>query len=191
MNEEEKNNEESFDVSTIDGPEAMRDFMGEIRERAKHLSRHCIENRKPHVAAKALWLLAQGAPVSEVSRITGVTHESIRKLQWRHNDTLETKRKDFSVRYAMAASEYTDLLFQKSEMLANDPEQLKAISPDRLALTVGIMTDKASQLMGMATTVVEHRKGTSIEDAAKLIEEAKARVASKLREGAIEAEIVE
>jgi len=183
--------ETTFDVSAVDGPEAMREFMGEIRERAKHLSSLCIENRKPHVAAKALWLLAQGAPVAEASRITGLSHESVRKLQWRHNDTLETKRKEFSVRYAMVASEYTDLLFQKAEMLANDPEQLKYVPPDKLALTIGIMTDKASQLMGMATTVVEHRKGTSIEDAAKLIEEAKARVANKMREVAIEAEVVQ
>jgi len=95
------------------------------------------------------------------------------------------------MRYAMVASEYTDLLFQKAEMLANDPEQLKYVPPDKLALTIGIMTDKASQLMGMATTVVEHRKGTSIEDAAKLIEEAKARVANKMREVAIEAEVVQ
>jgi hypothetical protein len=76
-------------------------------------------------------------------------------------------------------------------MLANDPEQLKYVPPDKLALTIGIMTDKASQLMGMATTVVEHRKGPSIDDAAKAIEEARMRMANKVRESAIEAEIVE
>jgi hypothetical protein len=183
--------ETTLDLSEIDGPAAMREFIGEIRDRAKQLSAHSVENRKPHVAAKALWMLAQGATVAEAARVTGLKHEMVRKLQWRHSDTLETKRKEFSMRYAMVASEYTDLLFQKAEMLANDPEQLKYVPPDKLALTIGIMTDKASQLMGMATTVVEHRKGTSIEDAAKLIEEAKARVANKMREVAIEAEVVQ
>ena len=81
------------------------------------------------------------------------------------------------------------MLFQKSEQLANDPDQLKMVSPDRLALTIGIMTDKASQLSGMATTVIEHRKGASIEDAAKMIAEAKMRVANKTK--VVEAEIVE
>lgn len=183
--------EENLDVSKIDDAASMRQFMDEIRERAKHLPRGCVENAKPHVAAKALWMLAQGGQVAQISRITGLGHETIRRLEWEHNDTLESKRKQFSMRYAMAAAEYTDLLFTKAEQIANDPEQLKNISPDRLALTVGIMTDHASKLMGMATTVVEHRKGTSIEDAAKLIEEAKARVANKLRDNAIDAEIIE
>ena len=53
--------ETTFDLSEIDGPTAMREFMGEIRDRAKQLSAHAVENRKPHVAAKALWMLAQGA----------------------------------------------------------------------------------------------------------------------------------
>jgi hypothetical protein len=42
----------------------------------------------------------------------------------------------------------------------------------------------------MANTVIEHRSGASIEDAAKMIEDAKKRVAEKLRDQAIEAEVV-
>jgi hypothetical protein len=178
-------------LTEVDSPQAMREFMEEIRERAKHLPRGCVENCKPHVAAKALWMLAQGARIAEISRITGLGHETIRRLEWEHTDTLETRRKQFSIRYAMAAAEYTDLLFQKSEQLANDPDQLKMISPDRLALTVGIMTDKASQLSGMATTVIEHRRGASIDDAAKMIEEARMRVANKAKEVTVEAEVIE
>lgn len=180
---------ENLDLSAIDSPSAMKEFMEQIRERAKHLPRGCVENYQPDIAAKALWMLSQGARIRDVSRITGLGHETVRRLEWDHNDTLETKRKQFSMRYAMAAADYTDLLFQKSEQLANDPEQLKMVSPDRLALTIGIMTDKASQLSGMATTVIEHRKGASIEDAAKMIAEAKMRVASKAK--VVEAEIVE
>jgi hypothetical protein len=43
----------------------------------------------------------------------------------------------------------------------------------------------------MATTVVEHRKGASIDDAAKMISEARTRIANKIRESAIEAEIID
>jgi hypothetical protein len=90
----------------------------------------------------------------------------------------------------MAAETYTDLLFAKADQLSDDPEQLKNISPDRLAITVGVLTDKSMQLSGMATAVVEHRQGASIDDAAKMIAEAKSRIASKVKAKAVEAEIV-
>jgi len=163
----------------------------EIRERAKNLSRGSVENYAPGIAAQALWMLAQGGRIKTISQKTGLGHETIRKLEWRHNDTLETKRKEFSMRYAIAAQEYTDLLFEKAEQLSNDPEALSKISPEKLALTVGIMTDKAAQLTGMAGMVIEHRKGASIDDAMKMIAEAKAKVAERIKSQAVEAEIIE
>ena len=95
------------------------------------------------------------------------------------------------MRYAIAAQDYTDLLFERSQQLFDNPEELAKISPDKLAVTVGILTDKAAQLTGMATTVVEHRKGASLDDAAKMISDAKSRIASKIKEDALEAEIIE
>jgi hypothetical protein len=56
---------------------------------------------------------------------------------------------------------------------------------------VGILSDHSAKLSGMAGVVIEHRKGPSIDDAAKAIEEARMRMANKVRESAIEAEIVE
>jgi hypothetical protein len=43
----------------------------------------------------------------------------------------------------------------------------------------------------MASTIVEHRKGPSIDDAAKMIAEAKSRIANKVKAQAVEAEIVD
>lgn len=183
------NTEQPAVVDHIDDPQAMREFAEEIRERSKSMSRNCIERSKPDVAIKALWMLSQGASIAEVARITGIGHESVRRLEWSHNETLENKRKEFAGRYAMAAAEYTDLLFQKAEQLSNTPEELAKISPDRLALVVGIMTDKSSQLSGMATSVIEHRRGASLDEAAKMIEEARMRVVNKQR--IIEAEVIE
>jgi len=157
------------------------EWFAEVLERAKaHGDRKRVEYWNPQAAAKALWLLAQGRSYCAIAKETGIDRKTIRSLEWRHEDTLETKRKDFSRKYAIAAEEYTDLLFQKAEQLADDPDQLKNISPDRLALTVGIMTDKATQLAGMAGVVIEHRKGASIEDAAIMIAQAKARVATRM-----------
>lgn len=162
----------------------------EVQERAKLSPGNCVEHYAPNKAAMALWLAAQGARISEIRDKTGLGRETIRGLQWRHNDTLETKRKEFSMRYAIAAQDYTDLLFERSQQLFDNPDELAKISPDKLAVTVGILTDKAAQLTGMASSIVEHRKGASLDDAAKMISEARTRIADKIRERAIEAEIV-
>lgn len=174
----------------VDSNEAAFEFLEEIRERAKTLPRNCVESHHPHIAAQALWMLAQGASIKKIADITGLGHYTIRSLEWRHNDTLETKRKEFSQKYAIAAAEYTDLLFSRAEQLHQNPDQLAEISPDRLAMTVGIMTDKAQQLAGMATAVVEHRKGATIDEAAKMIAEARSRIANKVKSEAIEAEVI-
>ena len=162
----------------------------EVKERAKHQHGNTVEHYAPNKAALALWLSAQGARLSDIKNKTGLSREIIRGLEWRHSDTLETKRKEFSMRYAIAAQEYTDLLFERSQQLFDNPDELAKISPDKLAVTVGILTDKAAQLTGMATTVVEHRKGPSLDDAAKMIADAKARIANKVKESAVEAEII-
>jgi hypothetical protein len=158
----------------------------EVRERAKDAPRNSVEHYAPNKAALALYLLAQGAKLKDISQKTGLGRHIIRGLEWRHNDTLETKRKEFSIRYAIAAHEYTDLLFDRATQLFDDPDALAKISPEKLAITVGILTDKSAQLTGMATTVVEHRKGASLEDAAKMISEARQRIKGKI----IDAEIV-
>lgn len=178
-------------VEEVDSDDAAFEFMEQIRERAKHLSRSCVEVHHPHVAAKALWMLAQGAKIKDISALTKLGHAAIRALEWRHNDTLESKRKEFSQRYAIAAAEYTDLLFERAEQLSNNPDQLAQISPDRLAMTIGIMNDKAQQLAGMATSVVEHRKGATIDDAAKMIAEARSRMALNTKNTAVDAEVID
>ena len=156
------------------------EWFQEVLDRAKeHGERKRVEFWNPNGAAKALWGLAQGKSHNKIAQESGLDRKTVRELEWRHTDTLDTKRKEFSRKYAIAAEEYTDLLFQKAEQLADNPEQLKNISPDRLALTVGIMTDKATQLAGMAGVVIEHRKGASIEDAAIMIAQAKAKIAQR------------
>lgn len=181
------------ELSAIDSKAEMQKFMDAIRERAKSLPPHCVEHTKPDVAAKAMWLLAQGAPYTEIRRITRLDHETIRRLEWDHTSTLEEKRKQFSTRYAMAAMEYTDLLFKKAEQLSENPEQLALVQPDKLATVVGIMQDKASQLAGVSSSEVDKKSGLSIEDARALIEAASQRIASKKNgtDKVIEAEVME
>ena len=179
--------DEGKDNSLIDNKAAMIKFMDAIKERAKDLPSNSIENTKPDVAVKALWLLSQGAPYTEIRRITRLSHETIRRLEWDHNTTLEKKRKEFSTRYAMAAMEYTDLLFMKAERIHDNPDLLDDISPEKLATTVGIMQDKSSSLAGISDSAMNQKAGLSIEDALVLIEASKQRRAQKV----IDAEVID
>ena len=169
-------------------PDIPPEWFNEVRLRAEAetSSKTCIERLAPQLAAQALWMLAQGMTYTKISKETGFDRGTVRSLEWRHTDTLETKRKEFSRRYAMVAEEFTDILFTKAGQLADNPEQLQAISPDKLALTVAIMTDKSMALSGMAGVVIEHRKGASIDDAIAAIAAAKARAATRI----VEAEIL-
>jgi len=179
--------EKDKDTSLIDSKEEMIKFMDAVKERAKDLPTNSVENTKPDVAVKALWLLSQGAPYTEIRRITRLSHETIRRLEWDHNTTLEKKRKEFSTRYAMAAMEYTDLLFMKAERIHDNPDLLDDISPEKLATTVGIMQDKSSSLAGISDSAMNQKAGLSIEDALVLIEASKQRRAQKV----IDAEVIE
>jgi hypothetical protein len=179
--------DEGKDNSLIDNKAAMIKFMDAIKDRAKDLPSNSIENTKPDVAVKALWLLSQGAPYTEIRRITRLSHETIRRLEWDHNTTLEKKRKEFSTRYAMAAMEYTDLLFMKAERIHDNPDLLDDISPEKLATTVGIMQDKSSSLAGITDAGVGQKAGLSIEDALVLIEASKQKRAQKV----IDAEVID
>jgi hypothetical protein len=99
---------EKFKENYYDDRPDKSEWFLEVRERAKSLSRNNVEHYAPHKAALALFLLSQGARITEISKKTGIGRDVIRGLEWRHNDTLETKRKEFSMRYAIAAQEYTD-----------------------------------------------------------------------------------
>ena len=180
--------DEGKDNSLIDNKAAMIKFMDAMKERAKELPSNSIENTKPEVAVKALWLLAQSAPYTEIRRITRLSHETIRRLEWDHSHaTFENKRKEFSIRYAMGAQEFTDLLFLKAQRLHDNPELLDDISPEKLATTIGIMQDKSSSLAGISDAGAGAKAGLSIEDALVLIEASKQRRAQKV----IEAEVIE
>lgn len=163
----------------LESPATMRKFFDAVKERASELPLSCIEHTEPDVAAQALWMLAQGKSYSKIRKTLHMGHETIRRLDWDHKKTLDDYRPMFAKRYAMAAAEMTDLIFKKAEQLHDDDEALKATPIDRLAVASGILQDHSNKLAGMATAVVEHRSGVSMEDALEEIMEAKRRVAQK------------
>lgn len=171
--------------------ESFNHFYDEVVEHGKKSEPTTLENRKPHVVAKVLWRLSQGEPVLRISREEKITVQSIRRIRQDYAGSLEIRRKAMAVVYADVANEYITLLQKKAENMHEDDDQLAAIQPDKLAVTVGILTDHSSKLAGMNTITIEHRKGATIDEAQATLAAIRAKVAERAREGAIEAEVVD
>lgn len=174
--------------------ESYERFFAEVQERATALGCQptSLVIRNPHKAAHCLWLYAQGVSKQKIAEIVGITRNTVRDLCFDHRDTVDVQRKRMSGIYLQVANEYVNLLYKRAEQLEDDPDMLATISPDKLAVTVGIMTDQHSKLAGLNTLTIEHKKGATIEDAKAYLDEIKKIVANRAAKSeAIEAEIVE
>jgi len=149
-----------------------------------------LEVQRPLDAARALWMMSCGVSMTRIGRELKIKTDTIRRLSWRHDDTLQTLKKQFARKCGQTAALYTDLLIDKAEQLMESPDDLRKINPKDLALSMAILTDKSMALSGMAGTIIEHKSGASVSDAAKIIQEAKQRIAGRIKGQAIEAVIV-
>lgn len=143
------------------------------------------EVREPEKCALALEMLASGETYSAVEAATGIKKKTLVGLRYRHSDAIGVRRERAADDAEHMAERYRAILEQKAEQLEGDSEALARVNPKDLALTYGILRDKASTLRGDASSVVEHKRGVSLEDARRMIEEAQKRV----REEAIEVEV--
>lgn len=147
--------------------------------------------KDPQRAAHCLWLVSQGVPKAEVQRRLGISATTLRNLCFDHKRTIDEQRKRMSGVYLQAANEYIELLFKKAELLEQDEDKLSEISPDKLAITVGIMTDHHSKLAGLNSITIEHKKGATIEDAQAYLENLRKNLANKLKRGSVDAEVID
>lgn len=154
------------------------------------INTQALERCKPHKAVQILMMLEECASVNEIVRQVGTNHNVIYRIRARHSASMADRRKEFSRRFATLAEMSSDLLAKKLMRLDDDDEKLDGTPLKDIALTMAIVTDKAAQADGMPSVVIEHRRGASIEDAAKRIAEARARIADKARGEAVEAEII-
>lgn len=152
---------------------------------------HILESTKPHKAIKILMMLEEQASCRQIIDAVGTNYQAIYNLKSRHSGPIQERRKEFSRRFATITETASDLLFKKMAMLEGDDDELKKTPLKDIALVMAISADKGSQMDGMPTVTIEHRKGSSIDDAAKMIAEARARIANKIKDQAIEAEVIE
>lgn len=149
---------------------------------------HIMEVVKPYKAISILMMLEEGRPMREINEKFNTNFNAIIGLRARHSTSMKERRAIFSRLYSLAAESMAYLLIKKTDMLAHDDAALAETSLKDIALGMGIATDKAAMLDGMATQTIEVRRGSSIGDAAALIQAAKAKLAEKSK--VIDAEII-
>lgn len=149
---------------------------------------HIMEVTKPYKAIAILMMLEEGQPMSRIVEKFNTNNNAIINLRTRHTVPMKERRAIFSRLYSVAAESLAYLLIKKADILTHDEDALKETSLKDIALGMGIATDKAAMLDGMATQTIEVRRGASVSDAARFISEAKARAAEKAK--VIDAEVI-
>ena len=146
----------------------------------------------PERAAMALYLLNEYPDMSrrEVARRVNVARIDLDRLAYHNAMKLEDARPELAAKFTANASKLADLVGRKISRIGEDDDQLDATSLKDLTIATGIMAQNAATMAGVATTIIEHRTGPTLDEAMKAIEEAKAKIANKAKAGAIEAEVV-
>lgn len=140
------------------------------------LSGHYIENRDPDRAIEALFLVASGRSEMEASEITKLDRSCIRGLRERHKDALTVIKRTNATKAALSASKALDLGLRKLAIMDKDPDALAKTSLKDIGIFAAISIDKAAQLIGDPTAVIEHRSGPSLDDYRNAIRAAKGRI---------------
>lgn len=170
---------------------AIEDLAREIQAIGRTKGPQCDENRRPMKCAIALVMLAEATPLRKISESVGMSIPTIMRLSRELQGAFSEKRELFARAMAEVAVKARTALSERLDMMLEDPEDLKSARLNDLAVVVGITHDKTMALSGVASTVIEHRTGPTIEDAAKEISAARARAAARIHESSVEAEIVE
>lgn len=169
---------------------ALAELTREIRAKGKSMLPHAVENLVPHKAALALVLKAEGQSIRSVMRQTGLSAATISRLGWHHAANLDAKRAELSIAFAVVADKARQATSEKLDMILGDEEQMKAARLNDLAITAGIMTEKAVMLSGGSPVKIETERGPTLEDAIAFKAEILSRLARAKASGAIEAEVV-
>lgn len=164
----------------------------EVKRRADaHLAEYpnakrSMEIAAPEKAAQILYMLAKGDSWKSICDKTGVCRPELSRLERHHIGTLEKYRPRLAKKLTQISARLADIMERKIYQIEDSEEGLSKTSLKDIAISIGVVTDKASQLAGIATSVIEHRSGPTIEDAMKFRDEVRQRIADKARAEAID-----
>lgn len=178
-------------------PEALAPYVADVQKRADEwLSIHPTakrrtEIREPEKAALALYLLdTTSMGQMKVAAAVGLSNREIGTLLFHRPELWEKRRPRLAMDLAATTEELLDVMGEKIARIKESQVELDSTPLKDIALSVGILSDKAATFNGMATAVVEHRSGPSIADARQAIEEARAKAASLMKAASLEAEVI-
>lgn len=150
-------------------------------------SHKSLESKNAELAAEAMYLIAnKGYSFYRAAKETGLSEIMIRRTASHYLGQLEKWRPDMVARLTKISFDLAETIAMKIDQIKGDPEELKKVSIDKLAVAFGIMNDKNLNLQGQATTVVEHRSGPTLEAAVNFREEIRKRLADKAKDEAID-----
>jgi hypothetical protein len=166
---------------------AHRASMTMGREGGEPIKRQSMEARFPEAAAHALYLLSEtDMKKSEICKLTGFLGVQLNRLAVANAPTLEQQRPELEKKFTQIASKAGDAMLKKIDRLLEDEALLDATPINHLAIAMGVSIDKAGGLAGVATSVVEHRSGPTLDDAIKFREEVRQRLAERSKAEAID-----
>jgi hypothetical protein len=114
---------------------------------------------QPDVYASIVKLLSEGHSPGKISRLTSIDTDTVRRIRSQHPEVLEALK-------ASVLSKVQEGALTAAERLL---ESIDEISVDKLALSLGILIDKAQLLAGEATSRHEVTSVPSREDLAKAL----------------------
>lgn len=176
-------------------PEIREHWAAVVKQRAADRlaeapdARLAMEIRAPEKAAKALYLLSTGEHSEcKIAKALGVHRMDISRLVYHNAAALEAERKELAVKFTALASRTANIMSKKLDLIEDDEEEMAKASLRDIVIAMGIAADKGAQMAGIATTVIEHRTGPSVEEYEAIRAEARKRLAAK--QHVIEAEVV-
>lgn len=150
-----------------------------IGKAAGRSNRHAIECVKPEKAALMLQDIVEGMRTTEWQAKWHKSGTDYLRFIRKHVAVVE-ERKEWMARGAVSvAAAAQELTMDKLEQLKADPDELRKVNVRDLAMVQNLAVNNFNSLTEGSRITVEHRVGVGIEDAAKLIQEARDRIKAK------------
>lgn len=160
--------------------EVQREVSREIAQRAKGKHGNAIEVANPTVVRQIIEGLADGKSQAELEAKFGYDRKTISKIFREYPDAIALVRENIAINAYMDEQQLAEVMRMKVDQMKQDPEQIAKTNIRDIAISVSMMNERYRNAVGENKVVIEHRSGPSIEEFAKVIEEARKKAQQKI-----------
>ncbi|MEM6911082.1 MAG: hypothetical protein AAF555_05810 [Verrucomicrobiota bacterium] len=125
-----------------------------VAEAAGEYTGALLASARPEVYKQCVACLAAGVPVKVAAKALNVSTRTLAGVREREAGDIATLK-------SLIAKDMASVVHRGVELLA---QNLEALSPDKLAVTIGILTDKLQALTGAPTSIVQHLQAETVDD---------------------------